>query len=730
MTKSKISRKLVSGIGAFAIIAAACGSGSTNDTYSDDEPSSASADGDPADNAENEGSSSNQSTDASQSVADSEEQIQSVDDFEDYAIGQGLPENWSTYGNASGDIDLVAAGDDTSSETQTGDSQILSWSFDANADPGFGGIRKDFSKPQNWTGFTGIQFLYFGGGVGGELQLEIGEDRTEVDRTDVERYRTRSFFDRTEGWQLIRLPFESFSPARFNPEPGNGVLDLIAVDRLVLAANSGTSGDGVAIDSIALYLDGTAFVEEQETPSMGAQPEILELLEDFEGYASSSAVPQTWFNYGNAGGGVNLVGVDDDLAKSGQSNENRLLFWGFDADSDPGYGGVGKEWVEPLDWTAFTGLEFWFYGSGEGGELQIEIGEDKTSDVERYRAPAFYDRDVGWQRIRLPFSTFRPGDYNPVPGNGILDLKAVYNLVFAANSGESTYGVAIDDVAVYGDGSSTLSTSSPAEVETVSEIDFNAIPLLPAPEPVPPVAPPGMELVWSDEFNGNEINRDNWRFDQGGWGWGNGESQFYTDRPQNARVVDGMLVIEAWEEEYLGSYYTSARLLSQGLQEFQYGRIEARLNVPAGKGTWPAFWMLGTGFEHFAEDPARRWPNVGEIDIMEYVGREPDLVLGTIHGPGYAGAGGKSRWFRQDFDVADDWHTYAIEWDETGISWFFDGEEFATIGPENIKRGEWVFDRPFFMLLNLAIGGTLGGYLDPDLEFPLRYYADYVRVYQ
>ena len=118
MTKSKISRKLVSGIGAFAIIAAACGSGSTNDTYSDDEPSSASADGDPADNAENEGSSSNQSTDASQSVADSEEQIQSVDDFEDYAIGQGLPENWSTYGNASGDIDLVAAGDDTSSETK------------------------------------------------------------------------------------------------------------------------------------------------------------------------------------------------------------------------------------------------------------------------------------------------------------------------------------------------------------------------------------------------------------------------------------------------------------------------------------------------------------------------------------------------------------------------------------------------------------------------------------
>ena len=730
MTRSQRNRKAIASLAAFAVIAGACGSGSSDEREEGPDSSSIeSSEGGAPDSSAGDSSEDTDNPTSGQTGDQPETRSTPIDDFEEYAEGSEMPGDWSSFGNASGGVQQVSADDATAIEAPSGGSKILSWNFDANAAPGFGGIQKNFAEPQNWTGFTGVEFWYYGAGNGGELQIEIGEDLTSGDRTDVERYRTRSFFDRTEGWQLLQFPFDSFSPARFNPEPGNGVLDVLAVDHLMIAANSGDSGNGVAIDEVALYFDGSAFRDEEETPAKDVV-ETVEVVEDFEGYEGSPSVPATWFNYGNAGGGVSLVPDDDDKAREGQSGENKVLAWGFDADADPGYGGVGKEFAEPLNWTEFSGLEFWFFGSGEGGELQIEIGEDKTSDVERYRAPAFYDRDAGWQRIRLPFSSFSPGDYNPVPGNGILDLKKVYNIVFAANSGVSTEGVMIDDIVVYGDGTSNYQSSSSGEVATATEIDYESIPLLPAPEPIPAVAPPGMELVWSDEFDGDTINLDNWRFDQGGWGWGNGESQFYTDRPQNARVVDGMLVIEAWEEEYLGSYYTSARLLSQGLQEFQYGRIEARLNVPAGKGTWPAFWMLGTGFEHFAEDESLRWPNVGEIDIMEYVGREPDLVIGTVHGPGYAGAGGKSRWFRQDFNVADDWHTYAIEWDETGISWFFDGEEYASVGPDNIKRGEWVFDQPFFMLLNLAIGGTLGGYLDPELEFPLRYYADYVRVYQ
>ena len=128
------------------------------------------------------------------------------------------------------------------------------------------------------------------------------------------------------------------------------------------------------------------------------------------------------------------------------------------------------------------------------------------------------------------------------------------------------------------------------------------------PEPAPPVAPDGMELVWSDEFDGDAVDRNNWTHDIGGWGWGNGEAQYYTDRTENSRTQNGLLVIELRQEEYEGSFYTSARLKSQDLQEFQYGRIEARIKVPEGRGTWPAFWMLGAGFAQEAEDPNLRWP--------------------------------------------------------------------------------------------------------------------------
>jgi beta-glucanase (GH16 family) len=275
--------------------------------------------------------------------------------------------------------------------------------------------------------------------------------------------------------------------------------------------------------------------------------------------------------------------------------------------------------------------------------------------------------------------------------------------------------------------------TAPATVAPTTEVaPTSAAPTttIQSPEPIPIEPPEGMELVWSDEFDGDAVDRSNWTYDIGGWGWGNGEAQYYTDLPENARTQNGLLVIELREERIENNSYTSARLLTQGLQEFQYGRIEARLKVPAGSGTWPAFWMLGANFDKDATEPERQWPNVGEIDIMEYTGKEPDLILGTVHGPGYAGAGGKTKWNRQEFDIADDWHTFAVDWNADRIQWFFDGEQYFELAPENIVRGEWVFDAPFFIILNLAHGGTLGGVIDPDLEYPIQYLADYVRVYQ
>lgn len=248
------------------------------------------------------------------------------------------------------------------------------------------------------------------------------------------------------------------------------------------------------------------------------------------------------------------------------------------------------------------------------------------------------------------------------------------------------------------------------------------------PTPVPTATPipllEGWNLVWHDEFDDEQINRENWTFDIGGHGWGNGEMQYYTDRSENARLENGLLVVEARQEKYAGSYYTSARLKSQGLQEFQYGRMEARLKVPEGKGFWPAFWMLGSNFLQAG------WPDCGEIDIMEHIGKEPDLIMGTLHGPGYSGALGLSGWNRQTYNIADDFHTFAIEWDQNQITWFYDGNAYHTVKREDVSNRPWVFDQPFFFIVNFAVGGTLGGMVSPQTVFPSQYLVDYVRVYE
>lgn len=248
--------------------------------------------------------------------------------------------------------------------------------------------------------------------------------------------------------------------------------------------------------------------------------------------------------------------------------------------------------------------------------------------------------------------------------------------------------------------------------------------IMPTPTAIP--APAGMTLVWHDEFDGPTLDPANWTYDLGGGGWGNGESQIYTQTPENARIENGILIIEARKEpnDQGGYQFTSARLKTLGLQAFQYGRIEARLKVPTGKGLWPAFWMLGENF------PAVGWPDCGEIDIMEYVGREPNEFLGTLHGPGYSGALGPTKSILKDYAIAADFHTFAIEWEADEIRWYYDGELYSTYTRQDIEPKQWVFDQRFFIILNLAVGGTLGGLVHPDTAFPAQYQVDYVRVFQ
>lgn len=243
------------------------------------------------------------------------------------------------------------------------------------------------------------------------------------------------------------------------------------------------------------------------------------------------------------------------------------------------------------------------------------------------------------------------------------------------------------------------------------------------------------KLVWSDEFdgpNGSAVDRSKWAFDVGGGGWGNQELEYYTDRTDNASLHDGNLVLKALSEKYTGAdgvtrNYTSARLKTLGKFSQTYGRFEARLKIPYGQGLWPAFWMLGDDFEK------NGWPACGEIDIMENIGKEPAIIHGSIHGPGYIGTTGIEASYtlpaKQRF--ADNFHVFAIEWDPDSVSFFVDQDRYVRRTRADLQPAwKWVFDKPFFLILNVAVGGDWPGNPDSTTVFPQSMLVDYVRVYQ
>ena len=234
-------------------------------------------------------------------------------------------------------------------------------------------------------------------------------------------------------------------------------------------------------------------------------------------------------------------------------------------------------------------------------------------------------------------------------------------------------------------------------------------------------------LIWSDEFNGapgSPPDPTKWVYDLGASGWGNKELEDYTDNRGNAHLDGtGHLIIQALEKT--PGKYTSARLKTSGKFSFTYGRIEARIQIPYGQGIWPAFWMLGD------DETTKGWPDCGEIDIMENIGKEPAVVHGTVHGPGYSGGKGIGKPYALNSGrFADDYHVYAVEWSPDRIEFLVDGHSYHTITPASLPTGaKWVYDHPFFVILNVAVGGEWPGNPDKTTVFPQRMLVDYVRVY-
>jgi beta-glucanase (GH16 family) len=275
------------------------------------------------------------------------------------------------------------------------------------------------------------------------------------------------------------------------------------------------------------------------------------------------------------------------------------------------------------------------------------------------------------------------------------------------------------------------------------------------PAAVPQKAPAGWKLAWSDEFDGAQVDKTKWAFERGSGatdpitntflaGWGNNELEFYTSRPENVYLKDGMLHIRAVKESYKGSGYTSARLSTRKLFAAKYGRFEFRAKLPTGKGIWPAIWMLPE------ENKYGGWAASGEIDILEARGQEPEKILGTLHYGSRWPANthtGKDYIFPDKGTIAD-FHVYTLEWDPGEIRWYVDDKLYQTQnfwwscsdtdGPKGVnpevesELNPWPapFDKPFYIILNVAVGGQFLGNPDHTTTFPAEMIVDYVRAYE
>ncbi len=436
---------------------------------------------------------------------------------------------------------------------------------------------------------------------------------------------------------------------------------------------------------------------------------------------------------GNVVLGITQVNPRSDLALPDSDEVNQVLRVDYNI---TGWGGFthaftdGEAWVGQ-NWLDYNAMQFWLYGNNTGGIVQVDLFDNRAPDTENDTAERWFYRITddydGWQQFTIPFAAFqRRTDFQPggAPDDG-LNLDAVSGYAFGLPVGVDAQTAYIDNVQLVTIDSSEVEVFMP-ESDDTPEIEIDTGITWDSRE---------WELLWADEFDadsGTPINEEFWTCEEGGWGWGNNEYEFYTSRTENVvHDGNGNLVITAQEETpensecwYGECQYTSARCITMDKVEFTYGRVEARIQIPTGQGIWPAFWMLGANFDELG------WPDSGEIDILENVGHEPNTVHGTIHGPGYSGGAGIQVTLDSDTAFTDDFHIYAIDWDPDVIRWYVDGELYGILSVNDMMGTDWVFDHDFFLLMNLAVGGNWPGDPDETTVFPQQMLIDYVRVYQ
>jgi len=603
------------------------------------------------------------------------------------------------------------------------DHRIASW----------GGVTQAFADAElrTWvsvdlSSYEGLRFWFAGTGSGGSIQIDLFDNRNpNLTGDSAERWFHR-FVDNTTDWRLIEIPFRSFA-RRTDFQPSGAPDDGLGLDQASGWAIGFPPGEGTSyVARVEAYGDSgvvregvvtVAFAEPLTVVDEGETAELRVVLSE----ASADAVSVRVFVRGDEAEPFrDFVPV------------NELLVF------PPGV----TEVIVPVR----TLLD----GRHEGDErAQALLDGPRGAVLGFQRRAVLLIRDVD------PFDPDLLAEFGdsvaPLVAGPGTEVRRVELLGDAANArpGQGRFeGVARLDWEERGQAAIRFDLAQDASHADGVEFWYAGdgsgrrvtVRVLDGSDPEQPMA-----LVWSDEFDGPAGTLPDpsvWLPEIGDGtangipGWGNAERQTYTDDPANVSLDgDGHLVIRALETGgdappcYYGApcEYTSARIITQGTLELTYGRIEARIALPYGQGVWPAFWTLGSNIAEVG------WPESGEIDIMEHIGREPSTVHGTIHGPGYSGGGGigRSVTLPDGATFAGTFHVFAIDWEPGRITWLLDGVPYSTLTPADLPPGRnWVFDAPHFLILNLAIGGLWPGYPDDTTVFPQTMLVDYVRVYQ
>ncbi|MEM7797969.1 MAG: family 16 glycosylhydrolase [Chloroflexota bacterium] len=610
---------------------------------------------------------------------------------------------------------------------------------------------------QDWSSYEGVRFWMYGQNSGTATFIDVIDNRTPGSTVDDGERFSVEIVDNFSGWQLIELPFSSF----VRKEIGNGAPNDGFGLTQIWGWAFGTLGTGG--ETVTYYLDDLELYGEAAIPDL----------------AVTFSVTNNFIEEGTTG--------DIAIKLNRPMNSDDPAQVSVDYFTEPGVATPGREYTPATGTLTFVNggpseLTFpieTFDDSKFEGDERIILRLNNFVDV----VPGFAIQASAFIQENDPFDPNIKDDFE----NGVFQWESTDDLVLSnpevERANETFADQAAEDLAeIEWDLFETILQVDPVEVPVDADLQasFVIAPSLvdqttpsfgrdfPLDEDwsngdavtfwyygsntgekvtfnlkenrAPDPGPDGWGLVWSEEFNepeGTVPNPDYWTYEigdvtpDGKNGWGNDERQYYTDDPANAATDgEGNMVLTLQEADgsldcYYGSCeYTSARLISWRKAEFAYGRIESRILVPQGAGIWPAFWSLGTDID------VVQWPQTGEIDFMEFVGRLPNEIFGTIHGPGYSG--GQSYGNIYDFGepVYNDYHTFTVEWEPDFIVWYVDGIKYHEARPSDVAPNEWVFNDPVFLLLNVAIGGNFGGTIDPNIELPQSMKVDYIRIYQ